>query len=449
MLRGDTGMTDAEYPVRPSLGGRRRGSALLLLSIAIILGGGGVRYALMNAAVQLSALALLATRPACVRPFWQTAPTGLRILLVATLGLPAIQLIPLPPALWQALPGRDLVAESLALAGNPGLWMPLSLDPGRTLVALVGLTAPTILLILAMGGGKSERALILPGLAALGLASLLLGAGQLISASQALNWFPGGNPHQLYGGFANHNSAGLFLIIALSATIAIPTPAKMAQQAIKLAACLLLIVGVLLTQSRSSIALLILPAAQWLLALARRQSVNRARCTGVLAGAMAIALVGLAAAATNNGRLNQTLDRFDSLHDARGLIWQDSLIAIGRYWPIGSGVGTFDEVFQIDESIENVNRHRAGRAHNDFLELLLEAGVAGAVLCLGWIAYIGKLAVPLFRRNENHAIAPPIILIAILLQSFIDYPLRNQAILCIAASMIAFTTSESKRIRMK
>ena len=137
-------MTNGRPSMRPSLTGWRRGSALLLLGIAIILGGGGVRYALMNAAVQLAALALLAVRPACVRTFWQAAPTGLRILLIATLALPAIQLVPLPPALWQALPGRDLVAESLALAGSPGLWMPLSLDPGRTLVALVGLTAPAI-----------------------------------------------------------------------------------------------------------------------------------------------------------------------------------------------------------------------------------------------------------------------------------------------------------------
>lgn len=435
--------------MRPSLTGWRRGSALLLLGIAIILGGGGVRYALMNAAVQLAALALLAVRPACVRSFWQAAPTGLRILLIATLALPAIQLVPLPPALWQALPGRDLVAESLALAGSPGLWMPLSLDPGRTLVALVGLTAPTILLLLAMDSGKSERALILPGLAALGLANLVLGAGQLISARQALNWFPGGIPHQLYGSFANHNSSGLFLVIALCAAIAIPTPARPARQVIKLATCLLLAMGVLLTQSRSSIMLLILPAIQWLLALARHQSFNRTRRTAILAAAMTIALAGFAVIAMNNARLSQAFDRFDSLHDARGLIWQDSLIAIGRYWPIGSGMGTFDEVFQIDESIENANRHRAGRAHNDLLELVLESGLAGAFLCLGWIAYIGRLTIPLLRDNEDRVTAPAIILIAILLQSFIDYPLRNQAILCIAASMIALIASESKRIRMK
>ncbi|ATI82924.1 O-antigen ligase family protein [Sphingobium yanoikuyae] len=442
-------MTNGRPSMRPSLTGWRRSSALLLLGIAIILGGGGVRYALMNAAVQLAALALLAVRPACVRTFWQAAPTGLRILLIATLALPAIQLVPLPPALWQALPGRDLVAESLALAGSPGLWMPLSLDPGRTLVALVGLTAPAILLLLAMDSGKSERALILPGLAALGLASLVLGAGQLISARQALNWFPGGNPHQLYGSFANHNSSGLFLVIALCAAIAIPTPARPARQVIKLATCLLLTMGVLLTQSRSSIMLLILPAIQWLLALGRHQSFNRARRTAILAAAMTIALAGFAVIAMNNARLSQAFDRFDSLHDARGLIWQDSLIAIGRYWPIGSGMGTFDEVFQIDESIENVNRHRAGRAHNDLLELVLESGLAGAILCLGWIAYIGRLTIPLLRDNEDRVTAPAIILIAILLQSFIDYPLRNQAILCIAASMIALIASESKRIRMK
>ena len=49
------------------------------------------------------------------------------ILLGALAALMAIQLIPLPPGIWTALPGRERYLEAAAAIGIPQPWRPISL----------------------------------------------------------------------------------------------------------------------------------------------------------------------------------------------------------------------------------------------------------------------------------------------------------------------------------
>ena len=82
-------------------------------------------------------------------------------------------------------------------------------------------------------------------------------------------------------------------------------------------------------------------------------------------------------------------DRFaGSTEDARLYLWDDAVYAAERYFPVGSGMGTFDDVFQIDESLENMSVKRAGRAHNDYLEVAIEAGLPGIILIGAWLALL-------------------------------------------------------------
>ena len=48
-------------------------------------------------------------------------------------------LVPLPPELWTALPGRDHVREGYALLGQPLPWMPISLAPFDTVASALWL----------------------------------------------------------------------------------------------------------------------------------------------------------------------------------------------------------------------------------------------------------------------------------------------------------------------
>ena len=133
------------------------------------------------------------------------------------------------------------------------------------------------------------------------------------------------------------------------------------------------------------------------------------------------------------GRIEATLERFEAKDDPRRFIWGDAIFAAERYWPAGAGMGAFDEVFQIDESLENVTLRTAGRAHNDYIELAIEAGLPGLALAVFWITACAVMAFQSRRSGLAWAgWAGGAFLLAIALQSITDYPLRNQTILAFA-----------------
>ncbi|MEO0871819.1 MAG: hypothetical protein AAFY19_07645, partial [Pseudomonadota bacterium] len=130
-----------------------------LLLVAMALGGGGVRYGLMNLMVQLTALGLIAVYRDAFLGFWRNAPRLLTILVAVSLAIPILQLVPLPSGVWTSLPGRSLAAEARAAVGASG-WAPASLDAARTLVALSGLIVP--LTVLSVGWAiRRERVFLL------------------------------------------------------------------------------------------------------------------------------------------------------------------------------------------------------------------------------------------------------------------------------------------------
>ena len=91
-------------------------------------------------------------------------------------------------------------------------------------------------------------------------------------------------------------------------------------------------------------------------------------------------------------------------------------------------------MFQADQSLENISAKKAGRAHNDFLEIAIEAGIFGLVIVAAWIVYALWLAVSARKSPEPWtAWAGASGLAIIAAQSVTDYPMRNMTMLCVAA----------------
>lgn len=412
-----------------------------MLLVAFAFGGGGSRYGLANLVVQITAIIAIASHRAAFVAFWREASIGLRILIIAALLLPIIQILPLPPNLWATLPGRELAVRSFERAGNGG-WMPLSLDPLRTLLALTALITP--LAVLIAGWTIPRDRLILLGwlVVGLGLTSVLIGVVQMGAADQSGTLFGTRQPGQiLLGTFANRNSTGLFLVFALALAALLPAPRPHPAALYgRLGICVLLLLAIVLTRSRTALALALVPmglsglrALWW--ATAEHGGLRRTgRPLMIALGAIAIVAAGTAAlVATAPGRIAETLQRFEAKDDPRRFIWDDAAYSVARYWPAGAGMGTFDEVFQVDESLENLTLRRAGRAHNDYLELAIEAGPLGLALAGLWILLIGWLSWCARRSSQRWtAWASSSFLLAIAAQSITDYPLRNQTILAFA-----------------
>ena len=411
----------------------------LLLALAILAGGGGVGAGLANLAVQLGAIAVLAANPGAVTLFLRESPRGFLALVLASLALPLLQLVPLPPALWQALPGREVVRQSFALVGREDAWFPFSLDPARTTTAALALLPPLAVLVLAAALGKRARRDALALIVWLALASVLLGAVQVLTENRWGNLWPGAEGPVLFGFFANRNTTAPFLAICAALALFVDWGERRGLRGAGGAiVAALLIFGAVLTQSRAGIALCGLVVMLKLASLAMGGKDGRV-VSFVLAGAAA--LVGaLALAATANQRLAGILARFSGGEENRLEIWQDTAASIARFWPLGSGQGTFDEVFQLDESLENLFALKAGRAHNDYLEIGVEAGALGLLLVAAWLGGTVWRGWKLRAEREAGAGMARAALVGLAIvagSSLVDYPLRNETMLCLAALLAA------------
>jgi hypothetical protein len=413
-----------------------------LIGLALVVGGGGVSAAFGNLGVQLFALAALALHARSIGGFLRWGPRSLALLVGACCLLPLIQLVPLPPSIWTGLPGRELVAQSLDLAGGRG-WFSLSVDPGRTLVAFLGTLAPATIIAIGCGLAPERLVFLQRAVIAMGLVIALFGATHLLN----VNWgdlYASRRPMPgiLVGTFADRNAAALFFDLCLLLLVGLPTgPRRSSDIAIRVASGAFLALCVVLTGSRTGMVLLGAPALLlgWRVVAAFFVSGpdQRASRTGAWTGAALLVAVLAIGLVVSSGRGQASLSRFDDNDGMRAEMREDARFVAGRYWPVGAGMGTFDEVFQVDESLEYVSPRRAGRAHMDYLELAIEAGIAGALLAAGWLAWtlVGGWRA-LRRRGSWPARAATLGILSIAAQSLLAFPLRNQAMLCVAAMAI-------------
>src|SRR3546814_10933219 len=86
-------------------------------------------WSLLILAILLSARPVIAGADAA---FW---------LLLATVLLVLLQLVPLPPAIWTALPGRDVLLGALP---GEAVWRPGSIVPSATINAASSLIVPVV-----------------------------------------------------------------------------------------------------------------------------------------------------------------------------------------------------------------------------------------------------------------------------------------------------------------
>ena len=424
---------------------------LAIMLFAFAFGGGGSKYGLANLIVQLSALVALAFHRQAFFDFWKHAPVFLRLLMGLSLALPIAFIIPLPFDVWSSLPGRELIVQSYDLLGEQG-WASASVDPIRTLLALTALIAP--LALLSIGWSTPRERLIVLGwiVVGIGIANFLVGIPQVLSNSETGVFYPENPmPGVLFGTFANRNSTGLFLVGALTLAAFLPMLPRFirAEMPVRIGLCILLMVAILLTRSRTALVLALIPLGLAALRMtlahfdtdtAQSQTAARKRWLALIPVALVAALLaGLLIAAP--GRVNDVVERFDNAGDARSYIWDDATYAADRYWPIGSGTGTFDDVFQVDESLENMTVRKAGRAHNDYLEVAIEAGVPGLILVAAWLGLL--IAMSWRARNSQDrwiAWSGAVILFAVALQSITDYPLRNMSLLTFAGYALLILT---------
>lgn len=419
-----------------------------LLVLALLVGGGGSAYGVFNLLVQLASLLILGANPKLVLDFFRQGPKLFRFLVAVTLALPLLQLVPLPPFLWSVLPGRDLLGQSLSLIGRSSDWFPISLAPSRTLTAFLSLLPVLAVLVLSSNLSHQGWVRVWQAIVFVGVVSAVLGGLQLITANEHFIIFrERTNSGMLYASFANHNATGLFFVLALTAVATLQIAFERPRSSLWWlgVAATIFVIAVVLSQSRSSIGLLSINIAIIsALILQRSKMIQAHKLATVFIGVMLCA--GALLAVQKVGRFSRSFERFESIEDVRPAIWSDTLLSVKRFWPVGSGISSFPEVFEVDETLENVWLFHAGRAHNDYLEIAQEAGIVGLLLIVAWMFWCGSAWRSAWNggsgRKATIAVAG---LLVISLQSMVDYPLRNQTILCVAALFLALLLDSCRK----
>jgi O-antigen ligase len=332
--------------------------------------------------------------------------------------------------------------------------MPISLSPRATWLSALSLLPPVAIFLGTVLLGYRERRVLSLFLVITGTLSVFLGLAQVVEGPESsLRFFTITNPSEAVGFFANRNhfAAALYACTVFAAAWAVeaaaPPPSRRARLDTRqvlpviasFTALVILVAAQAIARSRAGLGLTIAALlGATAIAFWDRRHTSGITPTRLLAAATALAVM-LAAQFT----LYRMLERFadDPLRDGRITLARVTAEAAQLYMPFGSGMGTFVPVYAMQQRPEDaVVDAYANRAHNDYLELWLEAGVAGLGLVALFAVWLAGRTLQLWRRNApgseiDLSIARAATLVAALIaaHSFVDYPLRTGAVMAIMA----------------
>jgi O-antigen ligase len=427
---------------------------VLFLLLALFTGGSSRDDAtalilLRPATILFLGIALFELRAAEIRAF------RLPLVLAGSwIAVALLQLVPLPPGMWAALPGHDLAAENARLAGSLDRWRPLNLVPWRGWNAVFALTVPVTALLLAIRLDERQRSTLVPIMLAIGLVSAFVSLLQACGiGGQALYLYAVTNPDAPSGLLANRNHQAVLIacLLPMLAVVAAPhheASRLMLRAILAIATGLILWLLLLVLGSRSGF-LLGIVAIPIVILIVRIGADGLLQGRWAKLGATIVAVIALTVgilALPRATALNRLIDT-DQRDDVRVQVWKPVTGLVRDYMPFGSGFGSFMEVYQAGEPRELLAPTYMNHAHNDLLELALEGGLpVVALVAAGVVAWIVRLARVLrFRRGRVYdrrvAVLGSAILLLEGLASAVDYPLRVPFLACLLAVSIVWMSA--------
>ena len=415
----------------------RRGSsssAALTFTTAALLGVlivgapltlGAVHRPIVFVALGLAALLALATA-------WLAKGCKNNLATAVALALPlffllvaAAQIVPLPAGLRAVLDPKGSALLALADLGGA---QPLSLDPPETYGEFAKAAAAlcVALAALVLASGRRLRSIV-PGLvASTGLAAMAIGLGHRAAAESAVyGHFPtsGG---LLVGPFINPNHTAEFLELAAFAALAFAFSrgTSYGQRVWKLIAAVLA-AGAISTLSRGSVLALSAGALTWFVLAPRSdegEPLHRTRFAAVLLALVVVvgATIGLDGdriIAEFRGTVGDNLSKL--------LVSKDALSMVLAH-PAGIGLGAFGRVYPVYQTLH-------WSVWLEFVEdqpvsILVEAGIAGALILLGILLLVGRKFWKEARRDRVEAslVAG---LAAVVAHNLVDFGLETLGVL--------------------
>lgn len=413
-------------------------AVLIMLLTVCVLGGGSSRA---------DVLSLLYVRPLAVAAFaffaWQQLDwpiiRPLAMLLAAMALLCLLQLLPLPPAIYGLLSGREALDAIQQLNDTASDWRSVSIDPDATLNALVSLIIPAaVLLGLASSSRARRNSLLLPLIGFLAT-SAVLGMAQVASGSDgAFYLYRNTYPGYAVGWFANRNHqaaalACLFPLLRAWAALDGGPIGGRARSWTAVVLALLVMPMIVATGSRAGLALGLVSLVLSLM-VAPLPAVVRSRRGRLVAASVIILVLALSIAMLLLGRaasVNRLVDAGAFGSEGRMAYLPVEWRVFRTFWPLGIGAGAFDPAIRMMEPDALLHTTYFNHAHNDFIEMALIGGVPAIMLMAVALASLVRwtvLALRSFRTASPDRLlarAAAVMLWVMVLASTVDYPLRS------------------------
>lgn len=415
------------------------------LIIALIFGGGPGDFGVATSLVGVSGLVLLtiAILRGGLAKFGEQ-PTLIQWAVGLSVALPFMQLVPLPWELWTQLPGHAQRAEILTEIGMAGAWQPLTMALAETAYsAVVALIMFGFLIAMLLLQPADIRRLLLIVLAVMGVGAAI-GVIQFATNAPLLQFHRVAHRDAAIGFFANKNHMSLALVCLVPIVYELwirGARERMRQPTYLGLFAAVLIPLVVATNSRAGLLLALVALFICVLQIYRGKKWHLTAGVGVAATVLTILVLAVP-------NVRDMVDRFgDTQSYGRLEILTHSLPLAERFWAFGSGIGSFPMVYESMEKLAWVFPFTVNHAHNDYLEIVIEAGIPGALVAVLNILAAGFATFSWLRRRNtaqgerrdelNLMGAGALIIALFAVHSFVDYPVRRVGTLAILMIALA------------
>lgn len=387
-------------------------------------------------------------------------PSGMMVFGYVFVGLIALHLIPIPFSIWSALPGHKMYAEALHVANMQDHARPLSITPDLTLSCLTGAlpVLATIAMLRSLDTG-ARRKLVIPFAFMIAIGAIM-GMLQMAQGSESLlRLYRFSTPDGPIGFFSNRNHHALSLAIGIPMCIVAfryfpKGNALNLSPWLALGIALLLSLSILVAGSRGALlaALIGLPflCVPLRSILTEAPKARRPWIIGSVIACLIGAAAGMVIILTHSDRaLSLTRLWKTTGNELRSRTYGPIFDAAREYLPLGSGFGTFDTVFRSVEPMNLLKLTFLNQAHNEPLQILLEAGLPGVILLL---IVAGAILRSFMRGRTARGDAQIFrflgitILIQCVLVSLADYPLRSPLLASISLLACAWVIDAARTV---
>jgi O-antigen ligase len=348
------------------------------------------------------------------------------------LGLGLLQLIPLPvPVLAYLSPGTyDLVTLQPETGLESFRWHSLAVVPWAVEQGVLWLAALIAWYAVLQAEVKTRRGAVAVArtIAAAGIGLAFIGLFQEMSGTRSILWLGLERP-QFYATYINpNNAAGALTIATLACLASASVTARKSQRPLWYAGALICATSAMFSLSRAGVVVLIfalLITAFWTHRASQGEAQQQSRTF------VPLALIGATVLLVAWIGSTELLGEFEKVkHEGQNLngrtdIWKVALLSMFPDYPLfGAGFGNFPEVFPVYQ--EGPVRVHIQAAENEYLQALLEGGLAGALL-VGWaLAILGKRIRQTVQSARRMGLGIPFAaaLSALMLHMLVDFPLH-------------------------